>query len=131
MVHSARDYVSMGLGSSGCPFCNTSIDYGKNGLEERSCPECRPLYKADLAAKKLPPRIRATGTPFNFMRWAIIKRAEADSAEAGWSQEKRRQLVDEIVSIWVYDRVSAQQTVQVQQSQADARRAAIASRSTY
>lgn len=129
--YSAQNYVTRGIGSSSCPFCDTTMDYGNNGLEERSCPECRPFYKADLAAKKLPPRIKETGTPFGFVRWAIIKRAEADGAEEGLPPEERRKLVSDIIEIWVGNYTTAQRALREQQVEADARRAAIASRSTY
>lgn len=132
MVQDAQTYAGWGkILSNKCPFCDTSMNYGCDGLGERTCPNCQPLYNEELADKGLPPRIRETRTPFGFVRWAILKRAEADSAEAGWPFEKREQLVDDIIAIWVRARVSAQRTLQAEQAAADARRAAIASRSTY
>ncbi len=132
MVYSVHDYVSRewhGVGS--CPICGESYDTGVNGTEERSCPKCRPLYKRDMAAKKFPPRVKETNTPFRFTRWAILRRAEADAAEAGWSIEQARALVLEIVDYWVSAKVSAQKTADEQRALANARRAAISARSTY
>lgn len=145
MVQDAQTYArwDRGLGNS-CPFCGTGMNEGDNGLEVRSCPKCRPIYKQDLFSKGMPSRLREAGESFSFLRWAIIRRAEADSAEAGWPFERRKQLVDDIISIWIYGYVPApghiptqghaaaqRAAAQARQTAGDARRAAIASRSTY
>ncbi len=130
MVDSPRDYVRRGGGH--CHICGEIYDSGANGLAEWGCPKCRPIYtKEVLQGKKYPPRVRETETPFDFNRWAIIKRAEADAAEAGWSIEQARALVLEIVDYWVSAKVSAQKTADEQRALANARRAAISARSTY
>lgn len=79
----------------------------------------------------MPPRILETGTPFYFDQWAVLRRAEADAAEAGWTAEQTRALVGEIVDIWVQARLSAQRSAQEQDARADAERAAMASRYSY
>jgi len=133
MVQPAHKYVSWEwVGGGCCPICGGSYDTGSNGTEEWSCPKCRPIYKQEvLQGKKFPPRIRETGTPFRFTRWAIVRRVEADAAEAGWTIEQARALVMEIVNYWVDAKVSAQKTADEERARADARRAAITARSTY
>lgn len=130
-VHTAREYGNRVGKGGGCLFCGTSLNYGDNGMEEWSCPKCRPVYKQDRRSKRLPPRILETGTPFYFDQWAVLRRAEADAAEAGWTAEQTRALVGEIVDIWVQARLSAQRSAQEQDARADAERAAMASRYSY
>lgn len=130
-VGTLEQYIRLESESYGCLFCGGGRDYGPNGAGEWACTKCRPFYSKDLREGRLPPRVAETGTPFDFHRWALLRRAEADAAEAGYTTEQTRALVMGIVDYWVQSHLFTMKRIQEEEAEADAERAAMSSRYSY
>lgn len=129
MVESVWFYATYNADGS-CPLCHQGKRYVGNGVEY-TCPKCGPIFRQEMKEKKIPPALKDTGVRFDFDRWAVLRRAEADAAESGWSLGQARTLVDSIIKIWVDQYTANQRLLQQEQAAGDTRRATIASRSTY